>query len=248
MKLRKLYWDIEMLPGVFYGWSMYSEPFQQIENTTISMISYRWDGEDEVHSIHLNEKQYNKNIRNEKPIIKEFLKVVNQADVMVAHNGDKFDWKKFNFKVAKYNLKPVKKPILVDTLKMVKQEMSADSHRLGDLCREFNLPVKIPLNGGFTAAFRGYGKYLELVNYNRQDIICLEMLYNYIKPHCRPKYDVSKLDNKNRACSSCGSCDIIKYGKYILATGKQVSRYRCKTCKSTKTRDSANGIQTIRAL
>ena len=241
-----LFYDLEMFPGIYYGWSKFNPPFQQIAKTAINMISYKWAHRGKVQTIKLTKKQHKENPRQEKVLIEKFLKVMNEADIIIGHNGDKFDFKKFNARVMKYGLNPVKKPRMFDTLKMVKREAAFDSHRLGDLCTELDIPTKIETEKNlFVTAERDWEKYLDLVNYCEHDVIALEALYERIKPHSTPTFDFS---GHNRACTSCGSVHIRKNGKYLLANGTEVARYRCNDCGSTKTRDAASGKTTVRAI
>lgn len=249
MNKKILFWDIEVFPGVYYGWSKFHPPFQQLEKSSINSICYKWAHKDKVESIHLSKKQHELDPRNEKPLIKKMLKVINQADLIVAHNGDRFDWKKFNARVLKYGLDPIRKPKLIDTLKMVKREAAFDSHRLGDLCTELNIKTKVETEKGlFTKALYSWKHYMALVDYCRHDVLALEALYHKLMPHCKPIINAAGLNNRLKACSSCGSEALLKYGTYILNNGVEVQRYRCKDCGSTKTRDSANGQKTLTAL
>ena len=235
MTKKVLFWDIETNPGLYYGWSMRYEPFYQIERTSISCIAYKWEHEDEVKVIHLSKAEWNKDPRNDRSIIKKMSKIINEADVMVAHNGDGFDWKKFNALVLKHNLPPLKKPKLVDTLKMVRSQMKFDSHALGALCIELKVSLKIENEKNlFVKALNDWDKYQKLCKYCVGDVVALQDVYNKLKPYCKPAYHVGKLSGIDHSCASCGSEDLVKFGTYITASA-EVQRYRCKDCLSTAT-------------
>lgn len=243
-----LFWDIEMNPAVYYGWNMRYEPFYQVEKTSISCIAYKWQHEDEVRIIHLSKTQFNKNPRGEMPLIKKMSKIINEADIMIAHNGDGFDWKKFNARVLKYNLPPLKKPKLIDTLKMVRSQMAFDSHKLGELCKEFKVPLKIETERNlFVKALNDWNAYERLTKYCVGDVIALEAVYNKLKPYCKPTFHVGRLNGLEHSCASCGSEHLIKFGTYITATA-EVQRYRCKDCKSTATIDTASKKKQTRGI
>ena len=249
MNKKILFWDIEVFPAVYYGWSKFNPPFSQIEKTSINTICYKWAHEKKVETIQLTKKQHAKDPRNELPLIKQMLKVINEADIVIAHNGDRFDWKKFNARVLKYGLKPARKPKLIDTLKMVKREAAFDSHRLGDLCTELGIKTKVETEKNlFIKALHSWKHYEALADYCRHDVLALEALYDRLRPHCKPTVNAAGLANKLKACASCGSDHLIKYGTYILNNGTEVQRYRCGDCGSTKTRDSANGSKTLTAI
>ena len=242
-------WDIERFPGVYYGWSSFDNPFSQKEKSSISLICYKWLGEDEIHTIRLSRLQHRRNPRNELPIIKKMLKVVNEADILIAYNGDRFDWKKFNGAVMKHGLEPAKKPKLIDPLKMIKRDTSFDSHRLDDMCKELGVHLKLSTEKNlFTNSMTDWDKYMDLAEYCRHDIMALESLFKRISPYLAPVVNIGSLQNKDKACASCGSENLVKFGSYILNSGVETQRYRCKDCGSTKTRDTASGKKTITAI
>jgi len=235
MSKKVLFWDIETNPGLYYGWSMRYEPFYQIKRTSVSCIAYKWEHEDKVHIIHLSRLQHARDPRNDKSIIKKMAKVINEADVMVAHNGDAFDWKKFNARVLKHGLPPLKKPKLIDTLKMVRSQMKFDSHKLGDLCKELNVNLKIENEKNlFVKALDSWDKYKKLYEYCVGDVIALEDIYNKLKPYCKPAFHAGMLQGLDHSCANCASENLIKFGTYITAS-KEVQRYRCNDCGSTAT-------------
>lgn len=244
-----LLWDIERFPGVYYGWSRFDPPFNQKEVSTLSLVCYKWLGEKKVHTIQLTKAEHKENPRNEKVLHEKMLKVMNEADVLVGYNGDKFDWKKFNAGVIKYGLAPAKKPKLIDPLKMIKRESSFDSHKLEDMCRELGVHLKMSTEKGlFINSMKQWRSYEELAEYCRHDVLALESLFKRIMPYCVPIINQAGMNNLLKACATCGSEDIIKFGTYILNNGSETQRYRCKKCGSTKTRDSANGKKTLTAI
>lgn len=235
-----LFWDIETNPGLYYGWSMRYEPFAQIYSSSVSCIAYKWQHEDEVKIIHLTKEQHAKDPRNDKPLIAAMSKIINEADIMVAHNGDAFDWKKFNARVLKHGLPPLKKPKLIDTLKMVRSQMKFDSHKLGDLCKELKVSLKIENEKFlFVKALESWDKYKKLYEYCVGDVIALEDIYNKLLPYCKPAFHVGKLKGLDHSCASCGSENLVKFGTYITMSA-EVQRYRCKDCLSTATVGTAS--------
>lgn len=232
-KKKVLFWDIETNPGLFYGWSMRYEPFYQLKGTSVSCVAYKWEHENKVHTIRLSKSEHLKDARDDKSIIEKMSKVINEADVMIAHNGDSFDWKKFNARVLHHNLPPLKKPKLVDTLKMVRSQMKFDSHKLGDLCKQLEVSLKIENEKNlFVKALTCWKSYKKLYKYCVGDVIALEDVYNKLKPYCKPAYHVGRLDGKDFSCASCGSEKIVKWGTFITVYSEK-QRLRCKDCGFT---------------
>lgn len=247
--IKVLFYDIEKAPALGWCWGPYDPPFAMHCDTTVSTIAYKWGHEDQVHTLTHSRASHLTSFRKDKAMIKGICEKFNEADFIVAHNGDKFDWKHIQAAIVRNGLPPVKKPRMIDTLKMVKNEMKFDSHRLGDLCKVLKIPLKIETEKNlFISSITDWSKYLKLVEYNVGDIIALEALFYKIQPHCKPVINVARLKKMDIGCASCGSDNLIKFGEYITAAGTRVQRHRCKDCGSTRTRDSLVGDKTGVAL
>ena len=91
MTRNRLFFDIETSfnVGIFWrsGYNLNINPGDIIHERAIICICYKWEGEEEVHSLEWDSKQ------SDKAMLKKFLKVMAQANEIVAHNGDRFDMK-----------------------------------------------------------------------------------------------------------------------------------------------------------
>ena len=88
-KRRRLYFDIEVSPNVGLFWqSGYKQNIDYqniIKERAIICICYKWEDDKEVYEVHWDKKQ------DDKKLLIEFIKIANQADELVGHNGDRFD-------------------------------------------------------------------------------------------------------------------------------------------------------------
>ena len=72
-----------------------------------------------------------------------------ESFVLLAHNGDKFDIKKFNAACIKHDLPPVQERQTIDTLKQARKHFRFDSNRLDYLGRFLEVGEKME-TGGYT--------------------------------------------------------------------------------------------------
>ena len=90
--IKRLFYDIETSPMVCYswriGWNLTLSHSNIIDNWKIICVSYKWEGSDKVYNLKWDKNQ------DDKTLLEKFVKVLNQADEIVAHNGDRFDIKK----------------------------------------------------------------------------------------------------------------------------------------------------------
>ena len=87
--MKRLIFDIEVSPNI--GWFWKPEHYTRVYHDNIILegsiicICYKWVGENSVHALTWDTKH------NEKLMLQEFIKVMNEADEVVTHNGDRFD-------------------------------------------------------------------------------------------------------------------------------------------------------------
>jgi DNA polymerase elongation subunit (family B) len=89
VKRKRLYFDIEVSPNIGFFWNPGHKISISYENIiherAIICICYKWEYEKKVSFLTWDSKQC------DKAMLKEFIKVANEADEMVGHNGDRFD-------------------------------------------------------------------------------------------------------------------------------------------------------------
>jgi hypothetical protein len=146
--------------------------------------------------------------------------------------------------VVKYfNGAPLKKPLLIDTLKLARSEFKFDSNRLGSLAEYLNLSNKIETSKNLFIKYlnRDWDAVQELVKYCAGDVKTLEEIYNVLKPHVKAPYNKNIFNEEGQiGCVSCGSTNLKKFGTYITSTGIN-QRHRCNDCGSTRTCETKNG-------
>lgn len=112
-KPRVLLLDIETSPVVSYTWGLFDQnvALNQIkEDWYILSYSAKWLGESKV----LYRDQRNaKDLSNDKPLLVDIWRLLDECDVLITQNGVSFDTKKINARFVFHGMKP---PRLTKTL------------------------------------------------------------------------------------------------------------------------------------
>lgn len=231
-KLKILLWDIEILPHKIeaYCWNPWQiiKPVDSkiIEESSIVTIAYKWYG---VKSQPVVLKVDAKDVRNDKKVLQEFSKVVQEADYIVGHYSDKFDLPFFNGRLFKHKLPPVAPAKALDTFKMFKGSiLNRWSNRLDYIARMRGHEGKTKTDWSlWQGCMDGKQSSIDKMGkYNAQDIRVLEKVFIDTLPY-------SKVNLVAEAgllcCSGCGSKDITKRGLFRTLQ-KIYQRYCCKVC------------------
>ena len=243
---RLLYWDVEVALklGYFYDQWNTNIPHTRIKHHSFMLsAAWMWEHDLIIHSVSLldDPKRFKRNFRDDSFVARTMRDVINKADGIVAHNGDKFDVKELNGRLAKHRLKPTTQPIQIDTLKMAKTHFRySGGNSLANLCTFFELPspkskitdeVWIGACEGDTDAL----KFVE--SYNRDDLPPLREIYLIQRPFTPAKLN-HNLFTQEDVCPCCGKDvwkkngtqpgveDIGMYRTRITARQK----WRCKEC------------------
>jgi len=241
--LKILFWDIETLPYVSFTWGLWKQNVnasQIVKNTSIICGSYKWLGEQQVHtaSIGDNVSTFRKDPYSGGDVVaKKLIKVLNQADFIVAHNGDRFDYAKLKGLSVIHNLGPFKVR-KVDTLKMAKATgVFPGGNSLKSLAKVLGVPQQkqeTSMEMWADIALRSDREALKkMERYCEQDVRVLEAVFMRLWPHCEGLLpNIPKLlgkDSNVLACDRCGSTNVVKNGRYIKNV-QMYQKYQCKFC------------------
>lgn len=229
--MKVLLWDIETLPMEAYTWSLYPEKLSHdniIQGTTIACASWKWLGKREVFHAEIDPKEP----RNDYRVVSRLAEVLTSADVIVAHNGDKFDLRKFRARALFWGFDPIPPVHTIDTKKVAKKYFGFDSNRLDYLAQELLGEGKIHVDFElWKEILRGsVGALKQMVEYNIQDVRLLERIYLVMRPYIENHPNAAAFDNPGQiACTACGSTEFQSRGKRVLASWVR-QRYQCNSC------------------
>lgn len=234
-KTKILLYDIEVSYTVGATWGLYEQNVAAVlrEPYMIS-FSYKWLGESKVHVYSLpNFPLYKKDKRNDKALVEKLRELFDQADVIIAHNGNGFDQKWSYGRFAIHKIKPPSPSKYVDTLLVAKNKFKFNSNRLNDLGKYFGIGQKIDTGGidlWVNCIEKDDAKSWALMEkYNKQDVLLLEKVYLHILPYITSHPNVGLMDGKIHACPNCGSEKLQKRG--VAYTRVNVyQRFQCQSC------------------
>lgn len=167
--------------------------------------------------------------------------LINEADILIAHNGDRFDFKKLNARFWKYDMIPPSSYQTIDTLKNSFRNFAHTSAKLDYLLKFKSMEGKTD-NSGMELWMRciGYGEIgteaevdeamEEMLEYNKNDTVILEEHYLDVRPWIKNHPNVALYDDEQiERCTVCGSDDIKWDGK-TYTPANRYSEYRCQNC------------------
>lgn len=229
-----LLFDIETSPMEVYTWSLFMKGYLNIENIikdwSVLSWSAKWLFDSEIMSAKVSGKEAI--ARSDASIIEPMWHLLNEADMVVAHNGAKFDVRKVNARFIANGMNPTMSYRVIDTMRVAKKNFAMSSFKLDYLNGFFNLPKKIHTDFDlWIRCVKGDETALqEMLTYNEQDVVALEELYLHLRPWIKSHPNVSLyLDIEKTMCTNCGSDDLDWAGHYYTPMGKYAA-FRCLGC------------------
>lgn len=233
-KVKILLLDIETAPKVALVWKFFKEnisPKQVKEHGHIMSYAAKWLGEQDVI--------YEENRKdNDKRIVASLIKLLDEADMVIAHNGKEFDLKEIRARALVHKIKPPSPVKVIDTLKVAREEFRFPSYSLEYLADVLNLSRKKFSH----KKFPGFQLWLEclrknekaweeLKEYNIEDVLVLEELYLTLRPwsSTHPNVAVYAEDKERVPCPKCNSYHTQWRGFAYTNTGKY-HRFVCNDC------------------
>ena len=169
-----LYIDIEISPSLGFVYGKYDQNVIKFKKEwEIMCVGYKWStGKVEVVS------------GKERHIVKKIRDLLDEADLVIGQNLDRFDIRKINTRIAFFGLKPPSKYKTLDTLKKLRRLFGLNSNSLNDAGEYFGLGVK---KGSYKDLWEDCLKgdkkaWQKMRSYNAQDVLLLEKLYKKIEP------------------------------------------------------------------
>jgi predicted PolB exonuclease-like 3'-5' exonuclease len=232
VRLKRLFWDIETSMTVVYSWGVGFKlnigHESIIKERKIICIGYKWEGDDKVTVLRWDENQ------DDKQMLTEFLKVANEADELVAHNGDGFDMPWFRTRCIFHGLRPMPDYKTVDTCQWAKRYFYFQSNKLDYIAKYLGFGGKVHTT---------YGLWKEIVehhcpeamakmcHYCGKDVVLLEKVWNKLREFVKPKTHAGVVQGRSKwTCAHCGSDHVTKSKTKVTAAGTVQHQMQCQEC------------------
>lgn len=229
MPAKILIFDLETQPALYYAWRLYdTNALEVLEYSKVISFSAKW----------LEGKQVTKALcdytgNREKKLLQDLWDLVNEADIIIAHNGKAFDFGRMNSSFLKHGIPPPAPVQKIDTKKMAKEVFGFDSNSLEHLAQFLEVGAKMP-TGGYELWKQCRANdpvaWAKMKKYNAHDVVILEKIYLKMRPW-NINHPNLNLYSRGEGCPKCGGPDeaIKSRGEYEAKT-RLYRRYRCSTC------------------
>lgn len=229
--------DIETAPNRAYVWRLWKQNVyldQIISNWFILTWAAKWVNNDTIYSEKLNEEEIY--LEDDKRIMKKLWTMLDDADIMIAHNGNSFDIPKINSRFLINQLPPPSSYKQIDTKIIAKKQFGFESNKLDHLANQLGIEGKCDTDFTlWSKCMNGDQEAMEYMEfYNRKDVTILEKVYFKLRPYItgHPNLDMY-YDDSQPHCPNCGSKSLIpEIDKKFYTQAVQYQLYRCKECNS----------------
>jgi len=242
---RILLYDIETAPALGWVWDMWNTNVLGIkQDWYILCYAYKWIGDNQTWFITDHGK------RNDRELVRNLRALFDEADIVIAHNGDKFDQRKANARFQYYNMPPPSPYQTIDTLKEDRRYFNRMSHSLKHLPALAGMKAKKMRGHDFQLWLdcmdgdEGAWKYMR--EYTLADVEALEELYLKLRPWIgtpgkAAHPNLGHWANGDVVCAKCGYDKLTKRGFHRTSVSV-FQTYQCKRCKGY-TRDRKRETQ-----
>lgn len=233
-KAKILLLDIETARMIMGAWHLGKQRLgydQVIKDWFMLGWSAKWLFEDKTYSAFVNGREAIE--RDDCRISKELWLLMNDADIIISHNGNQFDLKKITTRFIVNKIAPPTPFLSLDTFQIAKKQFGFSSNALNYLGKlllskeklhtDYELWIKCE-NGDDEAL-----SYMD--SYCQQDVLLLEEVYLELRPYIKSHPNVGLLmDSTEPRCPNCGSTNIQYTDNYYTTPANQYRVVRCMDC------------------
>lgn len=238
-----LLFDIETSPMIAYLWNnvqKYVPEGQILKDWYVINWAAKWLFDDEIITGVVTSEESKQ--RDDRRIVQKLWNLLDEADIVIAHYGDRFDIKMMNGRFLKYGMNLPMPYRSIDTKKAAGKRMRLPSLSLNYIARYLGLEQKHPTNFSlWVKCMEGNKDALDKMDkYCQQDVKILEDVYLYLRPFITSHPNLGLyIETNTQSCPSCGSTDLKKEGHYATNVNLY-DAFRCGGCGSiTRSRRSS---------
>ncbi len=238
-KPKIIIFDLEVLASQTYKGDLRAAPGY------ILMMAWKELNKKDVHVMTVLDHP-GKNILDDGPIVTEIRKVLEDADMLIYHFGDRFDFPFIRTRLARWGLPNLDKPLTFDTCSVARKNLSIKSNSLKSLAYFFGLKeskMEIPHDTWLLANAGDKDAILQLAERCKSDVRLTEQVYKKELPLVADHPDVWKsaalrsLEHnwtRPKRCTSCGNKRFKEAG-YSQSKKEVKKRWKClhKPCQQS---------------
>lgn len=238
-KTRTLLYDIETSYVITSEkrWGLWDErPIDRSieQDWQILCFAYKWLDEKKVYVIGQDDfEDYVPGKLDDYNVVAELADLFDEADIVIAHNGNSFDQKKVQARMMIHGMQPPVPYKQIDTKLEVKRVAAHTSNKLADLNKSLGIEQKLEAGGIRTwdGCMAGDPKaWKKMKKYNKGDIVALEELYLIERPWMKTHPAINSLEARPNACPKCGGTTMHAGMKYTATNSNRYQYFRCLDC------------------
>lgn len=230
-----LLFDLETAPLKAFVFGLWKQNIAWDHVTTQWFIlawSAKWLYSEEVLSDHLTPREAIE--EDDKRILTRLRDLIDEADIVVAHNGNKADIPWMNTRFIINGLTPPSPYFSVDTCEVARKNFAFSSNKLDALAEYFGIPHKMDTDFDlWKRCTEGDEEALKYMSeYNVKDTQILEEVYLKLRPWIKGHPNCGNfIDSELPVCSICGSKNLTPLvGQYYYTSVGKYELFRCKEC------------------
>lgn len=248
--------DIETFPNLVYTWGLWNVNVglnQIVRDWSIASFSFKWLGDSRI-----TYSDTRGNPLDDRHLLAMLWEILDEADIIIAQNGIKFDAKKINARFIELGFAPPSPYKIIDTMVEAKAVAQFTSNKLEWLSGHL---TEVPKSQH--KDFPGFELWTQCLadnplawaamkKYNDRDIVATEALYLKLRPWIKGHPNINAYDDEDEhtehACPNCGGTHFEKRGFSYTQTGKY-QKLHCMDCGAwSRTRYTLNSIAKRKSL
>jgi hypothetical protein len=219
---------VETAPNVAHVWGLWNQNINIQRLITPGYIlswAASFQGSDEIQFMSIQDGR--------REMLEEVRGLMDEADAVVHYNGTRFDIPTLNKEFVLFDMPPPAPYHQIDLYRTVRAQFRFPSNKLEYVAGALGLGGKIKHRGYQLWIDCMEGKedaWLEMEEYNIQDVELLEQLYDRILPWIKnhPNVGLYNEDGSSLVCPHCGGNRYQQRGSYYTQTRKY-KRFQCQS-------------------
>lgn len=235
-KAKILFWDIEIAPKLSFHWDNWGVNIghsQQVTDKFLLSHSWAWNDGEIVGDVLNSEEAV---AQNDERLVAQAWQLLDEADIVVAHNGKNFDIKVINGFFLRFGFPPPSPYKVIDTYRIAKRKFKLTSNSLAYLAKFLGVTDKLDSGGweSFKKAYYGEPEALaEMLVYNKGDIDTLRQVYYKLRTWDNDGVNMGVYSEHPSVCANCGSDNLyVIDGKFQYTTVSSFGLIRCVDCNA----------------
>ena len=231
---RILLLDIETLPMEVLVWGLYEQripPSNVIKSWSILCWQAKWLYENKFYGEYVSGAEAV--VRMDESILSTLHDLLDEADIVIAFNGKRFDLKRIKTRFILNGFTPVSPYIILDPILIARKQFSFYSNSLDELAKQLGVARKqhTEYKLWYDSAIHGDGKSIKyLFDYCKQDVLVLEEVYSKLAPWANSHPNLALyVETDEEICPVCGSKDL-KWNGFYYTTINKYRAFRCEKC------------------